>query len=104
MEYKCGRGYAKIIVVQSEISGNVFIIFTHFLGYCISTAPPNKYLTKVNQMYVNFIWGTNYDIAKQQFLFHSKKNCGLDAVDLDLKLKIVFVKNIANGIQRTATW
>lgn len=85
-----------------EIQKCYLISTLMFLGTIFP--PPRTFLTKMNKMCVNFIWGTNYEITKRKILFRSKKNGGLDAVDLDLKLKILFVKNIANGIERRAIW
>ena len=66
--------------------------------------PPRTFVTKINKLCVNFIWGTKYEIMKRNILFRARKNGGLGAIDLDLKLKIAFIKNISNGIQRKAPW
>ena len=79
--------YARMKVTyrsKVEIQKCYLISTLLFLGTIFP--PPRKYLTKMNKMCVNFIWGTNYEITKRNILFRSKKNGGLDAIDLDLKL------------------
>ena len=43
-------------------------------------------------------------VTKRNLLFKSKEYGGLGAIDLGIKLKITFVKNITAAINRKAPW
>lgn len=66
--------------------------------------PKNQTLIKINKTVINFIWGATREVTKREVLYKSKKEGGLGAVDLGLKLEITFCKNIASGIKRNAVW
>ena len=59
---------------------------------------------QVNKLLVNFIWGTAREVTKRELLYKNKYNGGLGAVDLGLKLKIAFCKNVASGFKRNTVW
>ena len=48
--------------------------------------------------------GNHREVTKRNLLYKSKRNGGLGAVDLGLKLKISFCKNVASGFKRSAMW
>ena len=75
----------KIIIIKSCIVSKLLFLATVF-------PPKEQTLSKINKKMVNFIWGTTREVTKRDLLYKSKKNGGLGAVDLGLKLKISFCK------------
>lgn len=66
--------------------------------------PKDQTIKKINKMAVNFIWGTTREVTKREWLYKSKVDGGLGAMDIGIKVKIAFCKNIAAGIKRKAVW
>ena len=96
-ENKSNNCKIRILIIKTFILSKLLFLATFF-------PPKEQTIKKINKMAVNFIWGTTREVTKRQLLYKSKKDGGLGAVDLGLKLKIAFCKNIAVGIKRNAMW
>lgn len=87
----------KILIIKSFVVSKLLFLSTIF-------PPKDQTLKKVNKTLVNFIWGTTREVTKRVLLYKSKINGGLGAVDLGLKLRVAFCKNVAAGLERKAIW
>ena len=87
----------KIMIIKTFIVSKLLFLATIF-------PPQDQTLKKINKMLVNFIWGTTREVTQRNLLYKNKYHGGLGAVDLGLKLRIAFCKNVASGFKRNAMW
>ena len=53
---------------------------------------------------MNFLWDTTREVTQRKFAYKARDDGGLGALDLGLKLKIIFCKNVASAVERKAVW
>ena len=87
----------KIIIIKTFILSKLLFLATIF-------PPQDQTMKKINKTVVNFIWGTTREVTERNLLYKKRNHGGLGAVDLSLKLRVAFCKNIASGFYRNAMW
>ena len=55
---------------------------------------PKNYVTMINQVIFNFIWGSDGRPLKREVLYNKKENGGLGLLDIDQKAKSIFISTM----------
>uniref|UniRef100_A0AAZ1XD42 Reverse transcriptase domain-containing protein n=1 Tax=Oreochromis aureus TaxID=47969 RepID=A0AAZ1XD42_OREAU len=87
----------RINIVKSHIISKLLYLATIL-------PPPRKTVMKISKMCIKFIWGSNREVTKRKFMYKSRKHGGLGAPDLEIVLRIPFIKNTHSAISRGAPW
>uniref|UniRef100_A0AAZ1WYN1 Reverse transcriptase domain-containing protein n=1 Tax=Oreochromis aureus TaxID=47969 RepID=A0AAZ1WYN1_OREAU len=84
------------------------IVKTHIISKLLFLAtilpPPRTTVMKISKMCIKFIWGSNREVTKRKFMYKSRKHGGLGAPDLEIVLRIPFIKITHSAISRGAPW
>uniref|UniRef100_A0A3B1IXG2 Reverse transcriptase domain-containing protein n=1 Tax=Astyanax mexicanus TaxID=7994 RepID=A0A3B1IXG2_ASTMX len=88
---------SKIGVINTFVLSKLLFLATIF-------PPTDKWIQRINKLCVRFIWDTTREVTKRELLFKPKSLGGLGALDVGLKLKITFCRNIAQALDRRAVW
>ena len=101
---ECEKWKPRIKSYKSKIQIINMFILSKLMFLASVIPPPVATLSRIVKMCVCLIWGVNMEVGKRELLYKTTINGGLGAIDVGLKVKMAYYKNVTSGIAKGAPW